>query len=40
MNGVPRLSVVPGLTWMRPFGCSIVAGAMQVHDPSGLRRNA
>ena len=41
MNTVPRTKRLPGATWMRrPAGPLSVAGAMQVHEPSGSRLNA
>ena len=40
MNGTPGVIVVPGDTWTRPFGCSMVTGSIQIQDPSSVRKNA
>ena len=40
MNGTPGVIVVPGDTWTRPFGCSMVTGSMQIQEPSSVRKNA
>ena len=40
MNGTPGVIMVPGETWTRPFGCSMVIGSMQTQEPSSFRKNA
>ncbi|HEX6397485.1 MAG TPA: hypothetical protein VFZ95_08690, partial [Steroidobacteraceae bacterium] len=40
MNGTPGVIMVPGDTWTRPFGCSMVTGSMQIQEPSSFRQKA
>jgi hypothetical protein len=38
MKFVPRVKELPGVTWMRPFGWSMVTAATQIQIPSSVRR--
>ena len=40
MNGTPGAIMVPGDTWTRPCGCSMVTGSIQVQEPSSFLKNA
>ena len=40
MKGTPGFSMVPGATSMRPMGCSMVMGSMQIQEPSSFRQKA